>query len=146
MKHIKLIREYFDEGWKKFSDDDNLIQSEEEVADEVADEIVDDEIVDDEIVDDEIVDDEIQYDADKFSEEYLKSPLPDDLDEQFEEFKNAVDALRNIKNKYNIGRGFNPIYSNLLKKWHIKYKEVIDRDNRSDEEKYGKKLPKNFKK
>jgi len=141
MKHIKLIREYFDEGWKKFSDDDNLIQSEEEVADEVADEIVDDEIVDD-----EIVDDEIQYDADKFSEEYLKSPLPDDLDEQLEEFKNAVDALRNIKNKYNIGRGFNPIYSNLLKKWHIKYKEVIDRDNRSDEEKYGKKLPKNFKK
>ena len=136
MKHIKLIREYFDEGWKKFSDDDNLIQSEEEVADEVADEIVDD----------EIVDDEIQYDADKFSEEYLKSPLPDDLDEQLEEFKNAVDALRNIKNKYNIGRGFNPIYSNLLKKWHIKYKEVIDRDNRSDEEKYGKKLPKNFKK
>jgi len=146
MKHIKLIREYFDEGWKKFSDDDNLIQSEEEVADEVADEIVDDEIVDDEIVDDEIVDDEIQYDADKFSEEYLKSPLPDDLDEQLEEFKNAVDALRNIKNKYNIGRGFNPIYSNLLKKWHIKYKEVIDRDNRSDEEKYGEKLPKNFKK
>ena len=136
MKHIKLIREYFDEGWKKFSDDDNLIQSEEEVADEVADEIVDD----------EIVDDEIQYDADKFSEEYLKSPLPDDLDEQLEEFKNAVDALRNIKNKYNIGRGFNPIYSNLLKKWHIKYKEVIDRDNRSDEEKYGEKLPKNFKK
>jgi len=155
MKHIKLMRE-FDEGWKKFSDEDESIQSEDEVADEVAEEISDDEISDDdtvtsrshfhgnpltstrnieEIGNDTDID---ESDINEIEDTYLDSPLPDDLDDQFEEFKASIDALRRFKNKYDLGRSSDPVYRDLLKRWHNKYKSVIERDDRSDDEKYGR--------